>query len=404
MTAAARRRRLLAALSVGISPVLGVGVGAGVSLGPRSAQALEMALIGPTPAAPPEPVLDLRAHGARGDGRGDDGPAFRAVIAQLEQSPTGGRLHVPAGLYRIREPIDLRTLFGRGIALTGDGIASRIRQSADNQPIVILPGMHSMLVRDLALDYERQQPASATEAVAIAGAGSGISGFYNSTFENLLISQAAVAIGALDEGSRTAPIWGNRFSRIMIERVSLNGFRFTASAGQPNPRFESIYSRSPQMQGYLFELGASDGVHLDNIEINEWGGHGMLNLSGGGAVNIGQWRIEVGSDRAASSRFLFNLQNLTWGRFDRLAIFNIGFERREESLTLFNVQAVGVLDLACLQLTGNRYRREVVGFNPQADTGRINIGLLEVPDAFKVALPGFDLARISITTRRRSPF
>ena len=363
-----------------------------------------MALIGPDPVVPPIPNLDLRALGARGDGRGDDGPAFRAAVAQLEQSPTGGRLHVPAGLYRIREPIDLRSLFGRGVALTGDGLASRIRQSADNQPIVILPGMHSMLVRDLALDYERAQPATAVDAVAIAGAGSGISGFYNSTFENLHISQAAVAIGALDEGLRTAPIWGNRFSRIMLERISLNGFRFTASPGQPNPRFESIYSRSPQMQGHLFELGASDGVQMDNIEVNDWSGQGMLNLSGGGALSIGQWRIEVGSDRVANTRFLFNFQNLTSARFDRLAIYNVGFERRDEALTLFNVQAVGALGLGSLQLVGNRYRRELVGFNPQADTGRITVGLLEVPDTFRLTLPAFDPARVSVLARRRSPY
>lgn len=66
----------------------------------------------------PEPpvVADVRAHGARGDGQGDDSAAFRAALAAAARAG-GGAVRVPAGRYRLAGLLHLRH---DGVVLRGD--------------------------------------------------------------------------------------------------------------------------------------------------------------------------------------------------------------------------------------------------------------------------------------------
>ena len=69
---------------------------------------------GDDPLPRPPVVCDVRAFGAKGDGKTDDTQAFRAAIAACAV----GAIHIPAGRYRIT---DFLTIDKPGVVLRGDG-------------------------------------------------------------------------------------------------------------------------------------------------------------------------------------------------------------------------------------------------------------------------------------------
>jgi hypothetical protein len=91
----------------------------------------------PTPSGSPRregPVVDVRALGARGDGRADDAPAFRAAL-QAVTVPGGWRtVAVPAGQYRLvlGEPLRVPA----GVVVAGEPGRSFLRP----EPAPGLPG------------------------------------------------------------------------------------------------------------------------------------------------------------------------------------------------------------------------------------------------------------------------
>lgn len=61
---------------------------------------------GPARAEDSGPLVDVRDHGAIGDGVADDGPAIRAAVEEAAGAG-GGTVHLPAGDYRIASPTPL---------------------------------------------------------------------------------------------------------------------------------------------------------------------------------------------------------------------------------------------------------------------------------------------------------
>jgi hypothetical protein len=65
----------------------------------------------------PPIVANVREQGAKGDGRADDSPAFKAAIAQARKQG-GGAILIPAGHYKLE---DMLTLDTSGLVLRGEG-------------------------------------------------------------------------------------------------------------------------------------------------------------------------------------------------------------------------------------------------------------------------------------------
>ena len=81
----------------------------------------------PKPAAPDQPVIDVREFGARGDGKQDDAPAIQAAVRLAEQLG-GGRVVVPATreFYLLGSTIRIR---GHHVTLTGPGARLKLKDA-----------------------------------------------------------------------------------------------------------------------------------------------------------------------------------------------------------------------------------------------------------------------------------
>lgn len=77
---------------------------------------------GEAPLPEPPVVADVRAFGARGDGRSDDWKAFEAAQRQAAEAG-GGAVLVPPGTYRLGAPLHLRF---DGVVLRGAGRAASV--------------------------------------------------------------------------------------------------------------------------------------------------------------------------------------------------------------------------------------------------------------------------------------
>ena len=90
-----------------------------------------------------EPLVSPLHFGARGDGTGDDGAAFQALIDAVFGGPLRGRPHFPAGFYRISRMIRLPT-GPLGCTIEGDGAMvapPRLRHGIDNSTALVWDGV-----------------------------------------------------------------------------------------------------------------------------------------------------------------------------------------------------------------------------------------------------------------------
>ncbi|WP_059014044.1 glycosyl hydrolase family 28-related protein [Mycobacterium sp. M26] len=79
-------------------------------------------------------MIDVRSHGAAGDGRTDDSAALNAALRAAHDGG-GGTVFLPAGVYCVSAPLGTPTGLAR-VCLTGDGErASTIMATADIAPI-----------------------------------------------------------------------------------------------------------------------------------------------------------------------------------------------------------------------------------------------------------------------------
>lgn len=79
------------------------------------------------------PWTDLRAHGARGDGRADDTAAIQRAIAQ---TPTSGMVFFPPGTYRITRTIEV----DKPLSLIGAGPSRQSRGRTEQRNIRLVKG------------------------------------------------------------------------------------------------------------------------------------------------------------------------------------------------------------------------------------------------------------------------
>ncbi len=351
----------------------------------------------PAAADPLRGAVNVRDYGALGNNSADDTAAFQAAMSALTNGtnrPYGGCLYIPSGMYRITVSLDFTSMYGKGISIIGDGgAASTIVQMSNNLPIIILPGMHNMLVRDLQLMYNTQQTSSNTNSMCIQGSlGLYESGFYNSTFENLILEKGWIGIGAKQETPLIGPIWGNYMNRIWFNSIAGSAIYFNSPAGQPNHRFNNLYVLSSNMQNTMFVLGASDGTEFYNTEVNGWSGCPLIDMAGGGSLTVSGWRVEAGTLNytGGSLRYLFNLQNAFSVTFDRFAIQGVTIAQTNNNVYLFNLVNCRYFHANSLHFwnTHNGGSGTLWGIGADSSSGPITVETVEGPSS---VVPNFSL-------------
>ncbi len=171
-------------------------------------------------------AVDVRWFGAQGDGATDDsGPLQRAIDHHAE-------VHLPAGVYRLSRPLDMRDVWGRrlsGAGQTGDvaspggfdhgrlSLASTLLLDADDAPVLRLAGSGHAIER-LCLIAKNRQPHSAENSYGIE-----INNVSRSRLNDLRIFNCATGIGI---PQRPAPreARANWMFDTTIANVDINAF------------------------------------------------------------------------------------------------------------------------------------------------------------------------------------
>lgn len=109
-------------------------------------------------------TLSVKDFGAVGDGVADDTAAIQAALNAAKNSSA---LLFPAGVYRITSTLVIAAFGENNLSLYGDSWRSIILMATDNTPIFKIAGS-SVTIRDMSLRYLNIQPATNTDAIAIA--------------------------------------------------------------------------------------------------------------------------------------------------------------------------------------------------------------------------------------------
>lgn len=144
---------------------------------------LSMSLPAPAAAAPPaasDHAFDVRRFGAKGDGKTDDTAAAQAVIVAALKAG-GGRVHFPAGQYRITR--SLRVPSGERVDVTGDGGSTTLLHENDEHLLVWPEGVscREVSVRHLRVVSTVNDKSPGTAVIACLG------GVERSYFQHLLL-------------------------------------------------------------------------------------------------------------------------------------------------------------------------------------------------------------------------
>jgi parallel beta-helix repeat protein len=145
------------------------------------------AVAAPTPVSSTD--FDVRRFGAKGDGKTDDTAACQAAIdAALKAG--GGRIHIPAGRYRITRA--LRFSSGERVDVTGDGTSTTLLHEND-EPLLLWPtgiSCREVSVRHLRVESTTRDKSSESAVIACLG------GVERSYFQHLLFFSDHVRSGS----------------------------------------------------------------------------------------------------------------------------------------------------------------------------------------------------------------
>lgn len=135
--------------------------------------------------------LNIDDFGAiKGDESFDNSVIINDLINLKKRDAYAGAktIFVPSGAYYIKNSIQLYDYYNSNITLTGEGLSSVIAQVTDNIPII--KSYETTVISNLRLIYKNWQPATNTNATAIA-----VQRAIRSVFENLMIVDAQKGFG-----------------------------------------------------------------------------------------------------------------------------------------------------------------------------------------------------------------
>jgi hypothetical protein len=133
--------------------------------------------------------FSVSRFGARGDGKTDDSAAAQGAIdAALKAG--GGRIHFPAGVYRITRSLRFRS--GERVDVTGDGLSSTLRHEND-EPLLLWPAgvsCREVSVRHLRVECTTRDKSPDSAVISCLG------GVERSYFQHLLFITDGVRSGS----------------------------------------------------------------------------------------------------------------------------------------------------------------------------------------------------------------
>lgn len=254
--------------------------------------------------------VNVKDHGAVGDGITDDTAAIQAAIDACigTGTLTPKAMYLPAGNYLITD--SLKVLTGNSGLLTGwhvfgDGrYTTTITQNTDNTPIFLCAPnlMHSCLFEHMYLNFTNLQTGHTSGSVFVF-TGTGANDIYNSKWHNL-------AAGNFYRFMDCASVlfWGNEYEFCWFGDM-IDGVNYIqGSAGEPRCTFTNIYIGCASCTGILFNHKAVS-AYFNNVEVNGANSGALMLYDGaGGTAIIGHWALEVGSYSTTNAN-LFDMPN-----------------------------------------------------------------------------------------------
>lgn len=230
-----------------------------------------VAAIRPSPAEPGDasrvsPVINVKDHGARGDGSADDTLAVKIALDRASSLESSSTLYFPSGVYRVSAGT-LRVPDGHSTLIRGDGPgASRItfvEGETSSEPLVSLDALFSA-VEDLQLDGTDAVGAS---DLLVLNRG------YTRVSNCLLSNSPGTALAIGKEGRALAHIVQN----VVVRDARGYGIRVHGATGKET-------------------TGSTDGL-WSNVDVGRSGLSGvLLESSSQNLSNVHVWQSGVHAD------------------------------------------------------------------------------------------------------------
>jgi hypothetical protein len=228
-------------------------------------------------------VVNVLDFGATGNGTTDDTAAIQAAINSL--SSTGGKVHIPVGVYLISSPIELSTgSASRSIILYGDGTgqvnnvtnSATVISNSANTNCLVIRGLGGDGVRDLSIIDSFSGTRTTGNGIHVNRAGTPNG---NSTFE---VSNVHVAdhFNGFYMARPVLSLLSN-----CIARGNLNhGYFFDTdvSGSGTSVQFSSCWAQGSGVDGY--NIDGSQYILFNNCAVDNSGRYGY-HVDNSGGVN-----------------------------------------------------------------------------------------------------------------------
>jgi len=356
------------------------------------AGAAGVAALAPRPAAAAgDGVIDVRRHGARGDGVGDDAGPIQAAIDALP--PGAGTVLLPPGVYRLTRPLEILDdathgrhgvrLVGSAGGASGGGLGCTLEWDGPSDAPMLRLWSRDCIVSGLAF---RVMPGRrALAAIDVDQAADRTGACTNNTFEHVLVTRGR---GALRDGivigrraSGNAELLG--FSDCYFEDIEQSCVDIASTTGQSKAHrfYKCAFARARvgirQTTGSFVTFGCSFGylteaaVRLrsitDYIAINESDSEGCARLLACDGGSGASWAVKISGGRYALNALAGDGRFIDFTNGGPLLIENVLFGENVEPR--FRIRAAAAEPGAVLLSLGNVFPND----QPYDMSGRVRL-------------------------------
>ena len=259
----------------------------------------------------PTSLLNIRSLGAVGDGLADDSAVIQTALDRVNAD--GGCVYIPAGTYRLANPVTVTVVALRGLCITGDGPTSVLLPAAEASSGLDITGT-------IGLSYELVYLAnfkikSAPSSNILAGIHmTGIAGF---GITNVQIdgSQGVMQYGFLLSGTQQGYIKG--------------GLNYRAVAGIKLESYSGIGSNGVEISGVSFDdidkavevARVDDGFfHANHVTSSRYGVYIASTGSGAYVIESNHFELHSAGSIYQESGISFVRNNMFYNKTTELDI------------------------------------------------------------------------------------
>ena len=259
----------------------------------------------------PTSLLNIRSFGAMGDGATDDSAALQTAIDRVNAN--GGCVYIPAGTYKLENPVSVKVVALRGLCITGDGPTSVLLPAAEATSGLDITGT-------IGLSYElvylsNFKIKSAPSSNILAGVHmTGVAGF-GVTNVQIDGSQGVMQYGFLLSGTQQGYIKG--------------GVNYRALAGIKLESYSGIGANGVEISGVSFDnidkavevARADDGFfHGNHVTNSRYGIYIASTGSGAYIVESNHFELHAAGSIYQESGVSFVRNNMFYNKTTELEI------------------------------------------------------------------------------------